>query len=135
MGSVSTGSQVSVLYRNGGNKLSHHWFTATPNPDCSIFKPFVFTPGVSASESTVTATRENLPHSLYTAHAHIRPLPGSDVNAQMRDAQRALEEKYIEHVEQLCEGGDRRDQRCEDDVKHLFDRCVAEEMSLYAGVS
>ena len=41
-GFLTTGSQVSVLTPDGCNSPSCHWFTATPNPKVSIFKPFVF---------------------------------------------------------------------------------------------
>lgn len=42
-------SHVSVLSRSG---LSCHWFTATPNPVESVYKPFIFTPGAKISPLT-----------------------------------------------------------------------------------
>lgn len=41
--------QVSLL---SSNKPCCHWFTATPNPLLSVFKPFVFTPNVRISLHT-----------------------------------------------------------------------------------
>lgn len=32
--------------------MSNHWFTNTPNPEQSVFKPFVFTPNVRISPLT-----------------------------------------------------------------------------------
>lgn len=40
--------QVSVLSANEG-RLSCHWFTGTPNPQISVFKPFIFTNNVRIS--------------------------------------------------------------------------------------
>lgn len=42
-------SQVSTLRSDG---LSCHWFTATPNPSESVFKPFIFTDNVRISPLT-----------------------------------------------------------------------------------
>ncbi|XP_062561532.1 secernin-1 [Armigeres subalbatus] len=45
----SLSSHVSVLSNSG---LSCHWFTATPNPVESVYKPFIFTPGAKISPLT-----------------------------------------------------------------------------------
>lgn len=42
-------SHVSVLSSNG---ICVHWFTATPNPKESVFKPFIFTFGARISPLT-----------------------------------------------------------------------------------
>ncbi|CAF4624603.1 unnamed protein product, partial [Rotaria magnacalcarata] len=42
---ISTGSQVSVLLstdRKRSQTDACHFFTATPNPQLSLFKPFIF---------------------------------------------------------------------------------------------
>lgn len=41
--------KVSTLSPNG---ISCHWFTGTPNPNESVFKPFIFTPNVRISNIT-----------------------------------------------------------------------------------
>ncbi|CAH1789541.1 unnamed protein product [Owenia fusiformis] len=51
---LSTGSQVSVVPGPDSNSPSCHWFTATPNPQQSIFKPFVFCEGSSIGENTTS---------------------------------------------------------------------------------
>lgn len=54
---VSTGSQVSVLTPQIASSSSVpccHWFTATPNPLTSIYKPFIFTPGASIGTATTS---------------------------------------------------------------------------------
>jgi secernin len=45
-------SQVSILPSSG---LCNHWFTATPQPAESVFKPFVFTPNARISPLTKAA--------------------------------------------------------------------------------
>ena len=54
---LSTGSQVSVLTPPSSSACptpSCHWFTATPNPLTSIYKPFIFAPGGSIGSATVS---------------------------------------------------------------------------------
>lgn len=46
------GAQVSVL---STSRPSVHWFTATPDPSKSVFKPFIFTPNASISKHTYCA--------------------------------------------------------------------------------
>ena len=50
-GFASTGSQVSQMLPD---KVDCHWFTATPNPILSVFKPFVFCKNSVGSEHTVS---------------------------------------------------------------------------------
>lgn len=49
-------SHVSALSPNG---VSCHWFTGTPNPNESVYKPFVFTPNVKISHLTKIPENEN----------------------------------------------------------------------------
>lgn len=44
--------QVSIL---STSRPSVHWFTATPDPSKSVFKPFIFTPNVTISKHTYCA--------------------------------------------------------------------------------
>nr|XP_018917768.1 PREDICTED: secernin-2 [Bemisia tabaci] len=57
----TTGSQVSLLSVAGSQKPHVHWFTATPDPSVSVFKPFIFTPNVQISQHTVSPIIENDP--------------------------------------------------------------------------
>ena len=50
-GYASTGSQVSYIHPAN---VDCHWFTATPNPIVSIFKPFVFCDNAVGSDHTVS---------------------------------------------------------------------------------
>ena len=82
----SNGSQVSRLLASasaadgheggssgtsdGSPPLAQHWFTATPDPSRSVFKPFAFAsssaPGGSAHTAALPA-RRNPPHALWQA--------------------------------------------------------------------
>lgn len=57
MGSGTCGSQVSLLPKNTAAASvipCCHWFTATPSPDVSFFKPFVFGPSSSVGSLTMS---------------------------------------------------------------------------------
>lgn len=53
----TAGSQISVLPKSGP---CCHWFTATPNPLLSVYKPFVFTPNVRVSPLTRTVAEVSI---------------------------------------------------------------------------
>lgn len=57
-------AHVSQLSSTG---VSCHWFTATPNPNESVFKPFVFTPNARISPLTVVQPSDDTTtlHKLY----------------------------------------------------------------------
>ncbi|KAK6166134.1 hypothetical protein SNE40_022898 [Patella caerulea] len=51
-GFTSMGSQVSAISPAASSFPSCHWFTATPNPSRSFYKPFLFGPGVKIGDAT-----------------------------------------------------------------------------------
>jgi len=59
-GFCSTGSQISLLgLKSSGSECSSempacHWFTATPDPSKSLYKPFVFSKGCSVGVQTTS---------------------------------------------------------------------------------
>lgn len=55
--SSASASHVTEISADGGGStpVTCHWFTATPNPVESVFKPFVFTRNVRISPLTVLA--------------------------------------------------------------------------------
>lgn len=63
------GSGVGAV-TDGSLGAAQHWFTATPNPSHSVFKPFSFAsssqPGGSAHTAALPA-RRNPPHALWQA--------------------------------------------------------------------
>ncbi|KAI4466423.1 secernin [Holotrichia oblita] len=61
------GAQVSTL---SNDRPSVHWFTATPDPSKSVFKPFVFTPNAAISKHTKCQEEDkSIPHTLYSLHS------------------------------------------------------------------
>lgn len=72
-GYTTTGSQVSVLTATNKNKSqvdACHFFTATPNPKASLFKPFIFSDKVELGPLTVSSPSEIVSqriHTLYSA--------------------------------------------------------------------
>jgi secernin len=53
--------KVSVLSAAGSGKPHCHWFTATPNPQESVFKPFIFTPDARISQHTYSPVFDDDP--------------------------------------------------------------------------
>ncbi len=58
---------MSVLSQPGSKRPDVHWFTGTPDPILSVFKPFVFTTN-SRIGSLLVSPNENTPHRLYALH-------------------------------------------------------------------
>ena len=54
--SVSVGSMVSILPPVGSSTPVSHWLTSTPNPGCSVFKPFVFCTDANLGTGTLSPT-------------------------------------------------------------------------------
>ncbi|XP_039280946.1 secernin-1 [Nilaparvata lugens] len=79
---ATTASHVSVILPKDSEKPSCHWFTGTPDPSLSVFKPFIFTPNVTISRHTISPTFDEDPakvkprfqkavareHNLYRLH-------------------------------------------------------------------
>ncbi|RUS75212.1 hypothetical protein EGW08_017028 [Elysia chlorotica] len=57
-GFITSGSQVSVLMPDSSPSPGVHWFTGTPNPSTSIYKPFFFGPGADVGGVTVSMTEK-----------------------------------------------------------------------------
>ncbi|PSN52563.1 Secernin-3 [Blattella germanica] len=57
--------EVSLLGAVGSGKPNCHWFTATPNPRASVFKPFIFTPDARISRHTISPSFDDDPAKLH----------------------------------------------------------------------
>lgn len=125
----SNGSQVSVLRRcaGGAGPAAQHWFTATPDPQRSVYKPFHLEPHSAADGaalggdpaaldgSPLTAAlpaRRNPPHPLWQAWQAVHEKRGG----RLGRAQAALQELEARGLQ----GG------------LTFAAAVEEEMQLYA---
>jgi hypothetical protein len=141
----TAGSQVSLLSKGGGDGggASCHWFTATPSPVFSVFKPFLFDDNPSSaaplpasfantfcigerSSSTGSSSMpDNRQHPLWAAHASARIKRAALQQQQQLLA--ALEAKYHD-VGLLC-----RKQGFQPG-RNIFAEAVDEEMELYSSL-
>jgi secernin len=75
------GSQVSTL---SSSRPSVHWFTATPDPSVSVYKPFIFSPNAVISNHTKCPEEDKTaPHTLYSLHSEAIK-KGGDVQSLLR---------------------------------------------------
>ncbi|XP_071541474.1 secernin-3 isoform X4 [Panulirus ornatus] len=135
---VSTSSQVSVI-SHGSGRPSCHWFTGTPDPQRSVFKPFIFTNNVKISphiQSPKIAVEEdpakviprfakkvNRTHLLYRRQQAATENGGSIV-----DTLRTLERKCVQETEACLQNFDPERLSEMDD---LFKDCVDSELKFY----
>ncbi|CAN9510814.1 unnamed protein product [Ophioblennius macclurei] len=141
-GFCTTGSMVSILPRDSSLPCIH-FFTATPDPSRSIFKPFIF----SASYSPVPAvlsphfgpedpvrkqprfqSRVDRRHPLYKAHQGARDSMDSkpDEASALYDLLRDLESQCLSEISAMLSG-----EILADDLGDLFFDCVDAEMKFY----
>ena len=132
---VSTGSQVSVLRKPGSGMPSCHWFTGTPDPLRSVFKPFIFTDTVEYPPEVVSpGYEESSKHGRMVDRSHVlycmqqqfcrKPPVGADL---WRSKIREMEAKYIQTVKDIKDNSDSQNT----DVNKLFKIAVEEEMNFY----
>ncbi|XP_018574937.1 secernin-3 [Anoplophora glabripennis] len=112
------GSQVSVL---SASRPSVHWFTATPDPSKSVFKPFVFTKNATISKHTQSPTPEE-PHTLYSLHSE-----AIKKGNQVQELLRNMEAECVEELETVI-GNVGEDLSEFDD---LLKDCVETEVKFY----
>lgn len=125
---VSTGSQVSVLRKPESGLPSTHWFTGTPDPCRSVFKPFIFAEVIDFPPEIVSPICDRGPkvdrrHSLYLSHekfcrSSARP---------WRNKINAMESNYIQSVDEIMKNFDSK----KVEAGKLFKNAVSEEMQLY----
>ena len=142
-GSVSTGSQVSVLFPRDDPTPSCHWLTATPNPACSVFKPFLFCPDVDIGNMTQSPSygaedparcvprfqkTVDRMHPLYKAHQTIKPLPGDEVKKNVLAILMDMEDQCVQDVEGLIANFEPTKM---DELKDLFRDIVESECKFY----
>ncbi|XP_045596038.1 secernin-3 isoform X2 [Procambarus clarkii] len=135
---VSTSSQVSVI-SHGSGRPSCHWFTGTPDPQRSVFKPFIFTDNVKISPRIQSpkipddedpakviprfAKQVNRTHLLYRRQQAATKDGGSIVET-LRD----LERKCVQETEACLQNFDPERLSEMDD---LFKDCVDSELKFY----
>nr|XP_021187588.2 secernin-3 [Helicoverpa armigera] len=118
------GSQVSCISEAG---ISVHWFTATPDPSVSYFKPFVFTQKAQASPHMVSPDEPLREHLLYKLHKE--NIAKGD-NEKLTKSLQKYEEEYIEKMEKYLNNLP-AGQTTVDDLDNLLKGCVETELNLY----
>lgn len=125
-GSFATqGSQVSSL---SNKEPSVHWFTATPDPSESVFKPFVFTPNAKISTQTAQSKDSGVrEHNLYKLHAKNNESPNKETILKLlREMENQCVVEMNEMLNKLKLGS-----TSIDEFDELMKDCVETEVKFY----
>ncbi|CAH0402028.1 unnamed protein product [Chilo suppressalis] len=119
------GSQVSSLTATDVNV---HWFTATPDPSVSYFKPFIFTPNPKISPYTISSTEEKKrEHHLYKLHAeHVLKSGNTKISKVLQDMEQGCLAEIDEFTKKFENG-----QSNLEELDDLMKNCVETEVKLY----
>ncbi|KAL4221953.1 Secernin-2 [Mactra antiquata] len=148
MGSGTCGSQVSLLPSNkAASSLmpSCHWFTATPCPDISLFKPFIFGPGSNVGNLTTSpeygsedprmskprfASTVERRHALYKEHEKLVSMMVSDEAKAKKVVQNIsdLETNCIGDIDEILKNFDESSYA---KVATLFEHMCSIEINFY----
>lgn len=143
--SLSTGSQISVIPSGTSTSPPLHWFTATPNPNTSIYKPFIFCPNVDLGDLTISPkfgsedpvqvqprfeTTVDRRHSLYKGHENfMNMLENENPMGQMVSQNlKELEDKCIEDMMEMLHSFDENSYK---KVYEIFKHMCNIEMNFY----
>lgn len=141
---MTTGSMVSVVPTDP-DLPGVHFFTATPDPDRSVFKPFIFVPDIKQLKDTCSPgfgdedpvkkkprfqSKPNRKHPLFLKHEVIAAIidstreRGQKIVQKMRD----LEKQKLAEIQKYLTVG------IEDKtlLVHLFPDTVTEEFNIYS---
>nr|XP_037285486.1 secernin-2-like isoform X3 [Rhipicephalus microplus] len=135
-------SQVSVLAPASSKRLSCHWFTGTPDPAHSVFKPFIFCDHVLPSRHIVSPVFEHDPaktkprfeftvdrrHTLYRHHEQALKAmqAGSTTGKELHALMTDLEAKCIREVDSYLDNP-----RSAQELQELFKDVVESEIKFY----
>uniref|UniRef100_A0A8C9EMJ7 Secernin-2 n=1 Tax=Pavo cristatus TaxID=9049 RepID=A0A8C9EMJ7_PAVCR len=139
----TAGSMVSVLPQDPALPCVH-FFTATPDPSRSVFKPFIFVPGLKPAPQVISPTFSDDPakkvprfrsavdrrHELYRRHQAALELMEKDQERgqELLQTLRDLEKQGLEAVNALLEGNEAPRP---EELAELFFDCVDAEMKFY----
>ncbi|KAM4698175.1 secernin-3 isoform 2-T2 [Rhinophrynus dorsalis] len=136
-GFMTTGSMVSILPLDP-NQPCCHFFTGTPDPSRSVFKPFIFVPKIQLLTKTVSPTfgpedpvkckprfqiKPDRRHELYKRHETALKAMQKEMLEKMKN----LEKQKLEEVEFIIKDGS-VDKSA---LGMLFSQCVEDEMKFY----
>ncbi|XP_026881803.2 secernin-2 [Electrophorus electricus] len=141
-GFCSTGSMVSILPRDATTPCVH-FFTATPDPSRSVFKPFIFTEGVAPVAMVMSPEygpddpartqprfqrHVDRKHELYKAHqaALAAAEANPDAGVSLQRTMEFLESQCLQEIEAMLRGEVEAQE-----LGGLFFDCVDAEIKLY----
>ncbi|XP_076460460.1 secernin-3-like [Babylonia areolata] len=140
---LTVGSQVSVVQPPTSALPDVHWFTATPAPDLSTFKPFIFCPCPTLGKATLSPT---LPtegrvrqgsqtcadrrHLLYRMHEQGREVmeSGGSQGKRLLETMRSLERQCVKDVAEFL---DSFEPALMEEVQELFKDITESEVKFY----
>lgn len=140
---LTVGSQVSVLQPPKSEVPDVHWFTATPFPDLSVFKPFIFCANPVLGHSTVSPvismetkgrsgsqTCADRRHLLYRMHEQGREImeSGSPQGKKLLDTMRILERQCVRDIAEFLTSFE---PSLMEEVPELFKDLVESEIKFY----
>ncbi|ESP02240.1 hypothetical protein LOTGIDRAFT_224981 [Lottia gigantea] len=137
---VTMASQVSVLQPQNGSMVPDvHWFTGTPNPSLSVFKPFIFSDQPVIGDVTIAPAHDGKPtfqtvadrrHTLFKAHEKGRKLmeEGTPNGKRLLQTMKSLEIQCVLDVSEYLQNFDKTKL---DEVHDLFKDLTESEVKFY----
>ncbi|XP_006866716.1 PREDICTED: secernin-3 [Chrysochloris asiatica] len=140
---LTTASMVSILPQDTSLPCIH-FFTGTPHPERSVFKPFIFVPNISQLLDTSSPRfeledpvkkkshfkiRPDRRHLLYQKHQQALAMTDNDKEKAktIMDDMRKLEKGLIREMESILQNK----HIDVDKVANLFSQCTKDEMRIY----
>ncbi|XP_007494459.1 secernin-3 isoform X2 [Monodelphis domestica] len=142
----TTGSMVSILPSDPSLPCIH-FFTGTPHPERSVFKPFIFAPNLTHLLETISPTfgledpvkkhprfqsKCDRRHPLYQRHDQAIEIMNADEEKgrKMLEEMRILEKEILKEMELVLQN------KCLDENRtiDLFSQCVKNEMKIYGPI-
>ncbi|KAH0621505.1 hypothetical protein JD844_022876 [Phrynosoma platyrhinos] len=140
---MTTGSMVSILPQEP-NLPCIHFFTGTPDPDRSVFKPFIFVPNITQLLKTSSPvfgpedpvkkqprfqTKPDRRHELYKRHESATLIMESskEKGEMMMEQIRKLEKEKINQMDTVLQNGFLD----VDQAVNLFSNCTEDEICAY----
>ncbi|XP_024244786.1 secernin-3 isoform X1 [Oncorhynchus tshawytscha] len=143
---MTTGSMVSVVPTDS-TLPGVHYFTGTPDPERSVFKPFIFVKDIKQLKQTSSPcygpddpvkkmprfqSKPDRKHPLFIKHEVVAAIIDStkDKGKKIMQNMRVLEKEKMAEMEKLLSSG------IEDptSVVHLFSNSSQEELSVYSNI-
>ncbi|CAJ1079409.1 secernin-3 [Xyrichtys novacula] len=140
---LTTGSMVSVIPEDPALP-GVHYFTATPDPERSVFKPFIFVNNIHPLKETTSPdygpddpvkrkprfqSKPNRKHELFVKHEVVAAIIDSykDKGKKLTESMRKLEKETMTRMEEVLLHGVKEP----DSLVNLFSNSVMEELAVY----